>query len=113
MMRDAQYWDDFLSLVDIMQEPWAKPEDDTQAYREKRAVRVFNAGWRFFLPALPTRQFILFAAHCCVYCVPRSRQGRHFCQRTPGGAPVVGGAHFALHSTSSDCGVGRPHATRM
>ena len=26
MMRDAGYWDDFLNLVDIMQEPWAAPE---------------------------------------------------------------------------------------
>ena len=44
MMRDAGYWDDFLNLVDIMQEPWAAPEADTNEYRQMRAVRVFNAG---------------------------------------------------------------------
>ena len=44
MMRDSTYWDNFLALVDILQEPWAAPEFDTRDYREKRAVRVFNAG---------------------------------------------------------------------
>ena len=44
MMRDAGYWDDFLNLVDIMQEPWEAPEADTDEYRQMRAVRVFNAG---------------------------------------------------------------------
>ena len=48
MMRDAGFWDDFLKLVDIMQEPWAAPEDDTDAYRQKRGVRVFNAGMRYW-----------------------------------------------------------------
>ena len=50
MMGDAQKWDGFLALVDIMQEPWASEADDTRAYREARAVRVFNAGGcRFML----------------------------------------------------------------
>ena len=44
MMRDAQYWDDFLALVDVLQEPWADPAQDTQAFRESRAVKIFNAG---------------------------------------------------------------------
>lgn len=44
MMRDAGYWDDFLKVVLILQEPWATPEDDTDEYRQARAVRVFNAG---------------------------------------------------------------------
>ena len=44
MMRDAGYWDDFLALVDLMQEPWAIPADDTDEYRQARATRVFNAG---------------------------------------------------------------------
>ena len=48
MMKDAGCWDDFLTLVDIMQEPWAAPEDDTDAYRQKRGVRVFNAGMRYW-----------------------------------------------------------------
>ena len=51
MMRDAGYWDAFLKLVDILQEPWAEPEQDTQAFREARAVKVFNAGGYF--PACP------------------------------------------------------------
>ena len=49
MMRDAGYWDAFLKLVDILQEPWAEPAQDTQAFRETRAVKVFNAGE--YLPA--------------------------------------------------------------
>ena len=44
MMGDACKWDDFLALIDVMQEDWASPEADTTAYREARAVRVFNAG---------------------------------------------------------------------
>ena len=49
MMHDAEVWDDFLALIDIIQEPWAAPEDDTDAYREARAVRVFNQGVGAFL----------------------------------------------------------------
>lgn len=44
MMVHAQYWDDFLALIDLMQSPWAKPAEDTDEYRKQRAVKVFNMG---------------------------------------------------------------------
>ena len=44
MMKSALYWDNFIALVDLCNEPWAEPEDDTDDYRKKRAVRAFNAG---------------------------------------------------------------------
>ena len=49
MMRDAAYWDDFLELIDIIQEPWASPDGDTDAYRRGRALRAFNAGTLIYL----------------------------------------------------------------
>ena len=53
MQRDAAYWDAFLALVDILQEPWAEPAQDTRAFREARAIKVFNAG------------MVLCPLHCC------------------------------------------------
>ena len=53
MMNDAEKWDDFLALIDILQEKWASEADDTQAYREARAVRVFNAGTSTTIDVLP------------------------------------------------------------
>ena len=44
MMAHAQMWDNFKAFVDAAEEPWAKPEDDTDDYRKMRAVRNFNLG---------------------------------------------------------------------
>ena len=40
----ASYWDHFLALVRWTQEPWADEDDDTDEYREGRAVEAFNLG---------------------------------------------------------------------
>ena len=50
MMSHASYWDHFLALVRSTQEPWAAPADDTDEYREKRAVDAFNKGGSLPLP---------------------------------------------------------------
>ena len=49
MMQNAAAWDDFLEYVQLLQEPWAAPQDDTDSYRKKRAVQFFNSG----VPTLP------------------------------------------------------------
>ena len=52
MMKAAGYWDNFLSLVHEMNEPWVAPEDGITEYRKGRAVKAFNAG--LSLPASNT-----------------------------------------------------------
>ena len=42
MMTMAGYWDNFLALEAESKEPWATPADDTDEYREGRAVKFFN-----------------------------------------------------------------------
>ena len=43
MMKNADRWDNFLSLVDESNKEWATPADDTDDYRKGRAVAFFNA----------------------------------------------------------------------
>ena len=69
MMRDAGYWDDFLNLVDIMQEPWAAPEADTNEYRQMRAVRVFNAGVLVYSIGLDLLHSLQLRLHTLPYSV--------------------------------------------
>ena len=44
MMAHAAMWDRFLSYVGKTQEDWASPENDTDSYREGRALQYFNLG---------------------------------------------------------------------
>ena len=46
MMKSADIWDRFLALVSESTAEWAKPEDDTDAYRKGRALKLFNASCR-------------------------------------------------------------------
>ena len=69
MMRDAGYWDDFLNLVDIMQEPWAAPEADTNEYRQMRAVRIFNAGVLVYSIGLDLLHSLQLRLHTLPYSV--------------------------------------------
>ena len=43
MMKHANYWDDFLAWVREISAPWT---EDTDEYRERRAVAAFNTGAR-------------------------------------------------------------------
>ena len=52
MMSNAGAWDDFLvEYVKLVQDPWTSPEADTDNYRRKRALELFNAG--VSVPCLP------------------------------------------------------------
>ena len=64
MMKHAQYWDNFLALVDLCNEPWAAPEDDTDDYRKMRAVKAFNAGARFTPRSQPPHRAAQPPPHC-------------------------------------------------
>ena len=44
MMQNAEAWDDFLAYVNLVQTPWASPDEDTDVYRKMRALQFFNAG---------------------------------------------------------------------
>ena len=46
MMQNAERWDNFLALVAESNRPWASPSEDSDAYREGRAVKAFNLGAR-------------------------------------------------------------------
>ena len=51
MMSNAGAWDDFLEYVKLVQDPWTSPDADTDNYRRKRALELFNAG--VSVPCLP------------------------------------------------------------
>ena len=51
MMSNAGAWDDFLEYVKLVQDPWTSLEADTDNYRRKRALELFNAG--VSVPCLP------------------------------------------------------------
>ena len=44
MLTHAGYWDDFVALVADSQKPWAEGADDSDTYREGRALTAFNLG---------------------------------------------------------------------
>ena len=52
----AQYWDNFLALVAALQRPW--DADDTDEYREERAVEAFNLGEPCHPPRAYRRQHL-------------------------------------------------------
>ena len=44
MMRNAGRWENFIEYVDLYLKPWADEAHDTDTYRKRRAVELFNAG---------------------------------------------------------------------
>ena len=44
MMANAGRWERFISYVDLYMAPWADEAHDTDLYRKRRAVELFNAG---------------------------------------------------------------------
>ena len=72
MMRNADRWDRFLSLVRLLQRPWPQGAADTDFLRKERAVEVFNLGARVandLLALKPTMQ--TWVPHILVFIVPR------------------------------------------
>jgi len=113
MMRDAGYWDDFLKMVDTIQEEWAPPDYDTRQYREERAVKAFNAGTSqcLALSCLSASAHCIMDA-CFVSLVCRS-QGSQKSQGAPRRAHVVGRAHFTFRGTAPNCRAWRACAPRL
>ena len=48
MMQNADRWENFLEYVDLYMKPWADEEHDTDIYRKRRAVELFNAGHDYY-----------------------------------------------------------------
>ena len=44
LFKAAEVWQNFLDYVELVQAPWADEVEDTDDYRMKRAVTLYNAG---------------------------------------------------------------------
>ena len=44
MMQNAARWENFIEYVDLYMKEWADEEHDTDLFRKRRAVELFNAG---------------------------------------------------------------------
>ena len=44
LFKAAEVWQNFLDYVELVQAPWANEVEDTDDYRMKRAITLYNAG---------------------------------------------------------------------
>eukprot|EP00966_Prymnesium_polylepis_P326173 7382094-Prymnesium_polylepis.1 len=72
MMLNAARWDRFLSLVRSIHQPWPQGEEDTTAYREKRATEAFNLSAKVANDLLELKPTLMsWVPHIAVFVVPR------------------------------------------
>ena len=120
MMAHAGMWDNFIKLTIDSQDPWAKPEEDTQSYREMRAVRAFNFGgvigriirtrdWGSIEACVPLRDSCLCSNSFLSPPFHGGCRSGHL-QAQPR-APGLGPPRTLLHRTSPDRRARRPYAT--